>query len=101
MPRLTNKGETIRVKRPGGARYGHADGEIFGAFGKYAMATSICIELAVRQALYNFYREFKEQPQDDYVVEVTVTGSSISATVVELDVRPDPTPSEEVKGGVG
>jgi hypothetical protein len=98
MPRLTNRGDTIRVRRPSGARYGHADGEIYAGFGKYAAATSACIEVTVRQALYNFYREFREQPQGDYIFEVTVTGTSISATVVELDVREAP---EEVKDGVG
>ena len=89
MPRLSRRGnhDNIKVYRPQGARYADGGGKVYFSAQNYPIAKSICIELAVRDAMQNFYIEFGEGPQGDFIVESSVVGVNITARAIELEVR--------------
>lgn len=89
MPRATSKDNRDRPKIPASARTAQKEGSIYAGFGKYAAATSACIEIAVRDCLYDFYREHREQPQGRYFIQVLVEEDKVHVSVAELAVRPD------------
>lgn len=94
MPRLKGKYNHVKVYHPIDARYADGDGKVYLTAREHAGVMKICVGLAVESALHNFYREFGEGPQGDFVVEAAVVGASITARVIELEVKDDGTNQE-------
>lgn len=99
MPRRKAKYDHVKVYRPNGVRYAHGNSKVYFSALHYPIAMSICVQLAVKTAMENFYAEFREGPQGNFVVETAVVGENITATVIELEVRDDGGNSEVQQQG--